>query len=302
MAGRIFGIIPAAGRSRRMGRDKQLIDVGGRPMLAIVIEALLDGGVSDLYVVTRRAIFEALSADVRARARFVENDDPATEMIDSIRLARMAFPENVDETDAVAVCPGDLPAITAGNVRACVDAFIANPDRIVVATHGMKRGHPIIIPASLMTLARFAAYSRGLNVVTRMYADRVLEVNVEGGGVTMDVDTPADLRALRQSNERTSMSEQIHVTAFFNSKPDKIDALTAVLSELAPPSRAEPGCIEYSFYQDTDDPTKIVAIETWKDMDAINLHLTLPHFVAAAGKLDGLVEAMPDIYKLRKII
>ena len=98
------------------------------------------------------------------------------------------------------------------------------------------------------------------------------------------------------------MSEQIHVTAVFRAKSDKVEALKEVLAALAPPSRAEPGCIEYSFYQDTGDPTKIVAIETWKDMDAINAHLTMPHFVEAAGKLDGLVEAMPDIYKLRKII
>lgn len=284
-----------------MGCDKQLIDVGGRPMLANVIEAMIAGGVTDVYVVTWREVFDALPDDVRLQVAFVENNDPATEMIDSIRMARMAFPEDVDETDAVAVCPGDLPAIAGEDVRACVDAFVANRDRIVVASSGGKRGHPIIIPAGLMTPACFAAYDKGLNMITRMYADRVLEVNVHGGA-TMDVDTPADLRALRETNEGRLMSEQIHVTAFFRAKSDKIEALKAVLSELAPPSRAEPGCIEYAFYQDTDDPTKIVAIETWKDMGAINKHLTLPHFQRAAAKLEGLVEAMPDIYKLRKII
>lgn len=98
------------------------------------------------------------------------------------------------------------------------------------------------------------------------------------------------------------MSDRVYVTASFRAKADKVDALKDLLAALAPPSRAEPGCIEYSFYQDTDDPTKIVAIETWKDMDAINAHLTLPHFQQAAAKLEGLVEAMPDIYKLRKII
>jgi len=285
-----------------MGRDKQLIDVGGRPMLAIVIDAMLDGGVSEVYLVTRSEIYDALPADTRSRVIFVDNDDPTTEMIDSIRMALMALPQHVDERDAVAVCPGDLPALAAREVRVCADAWLANPDRIVVAAHTGKRGHPIVIPAGLMTLARFVAYHKGLNMITRMYADRVLEVAVDASGVTMDVDTPADLRAIADVNQGLLMSEQIHVTAFFRARPDRIDALKAVLSELAPPSRAEPGCIEYAFYQDTDDPTKIVAIETWKDMDAINTHLTLPHFQHAAAKLEGLVEAMPEIYKLRRII
>lgn len=98
------------------------------------------------------------------------------------------------------------------------------------------------------------------------------------------------------------MSEQIYVTAFFQAKPDGVRALIDVLAALAPPSRNEPGCIEYGFYQDADDPTKIVAIETWQDMDAINKHLTLPHFVEAAKKIEAFVESAPVICKLRKII
>ena len=44
---RVFAIVPAAGRSRRMGTPKQLLDVGGRTMLAAVLEPLAAAQVLD---------------------------------------------------------------------------------------------------------------------------------------------------------------------------------------------------------------------------------------------------------------
>src|SRR5687767_13983817 len=48
----VVGIIPAAGRSGRMGTPKQLLHVDGKPMLLGVVDALLGGGVARVVVVT----------------------------------------------------------------------------------------------------------------------------------------------------------------------------------------------------------------------------------------------------------
>ena len=48
----VTGVILAGGRSRRMGRDKALLDLGGRPMLARVAEAL--GRVCQAVVIVDR--------------------------------------------------------------------------------------------------------------------------------------------------------------------------------------------------------------------------------------------------------
>src|SRR5688572_10852701 len=45
-------LLPAAGASRRMGRPKLLLPVGGRPMVAGVVEALRGGGVGEIVLVT----------------------------------------------------------------------------------------------------------------------------------------------------------------------------------------------------------------------------------------------------------
>ena len=45
-------------------------------------------------------------------------------------------------------------------------------------------------------------------------------------------------------------------------------------------SRAEPGCIEYVFSTEINNPTSIRIIEHWKDIDSLKVHFTLPHMAA----------------------
>jgi molybdopterin-guanine dinucleotide biosynthesis protein A len=47
----VAGAVLAGGRSRRMGRDKALLEVGGRPMAQSVLDALEAAGVDPLFVV-----------------------------------------------------------------------------------------------------------------------------------------------------------------------------------------------------------------------------------------------------------
>lgn len=42
-------------------------------------------------------------------------------------------------------------------------------------------------------------------------------------------------------------------------------------------TRAEPGCVEYDFYTCTDNPERLVFVETWKDQAAHACHMKQPH-------------------------
>ncbi|WP_423209691.1 putative quinol monooxygenase [Paracoccus yeei] len=42
-------------------------------------------------------------------------------------------------------------------------------------------------------------------------------------------------------------------------------------------TRAEPGCLAYDFYTCTDDPERLVFVETWKDRAAHDFHMEQPY-------------------------
>ena len=48
----IAGIVLAAGRARRMGRDKRLVPIGGVPMVVLAVRAALEAGLDPVVVVT----------------------------------------------------------------------------------------------------------------------------------------------------------------------------------------------------------------------------------------------------------
>ncbi|HEV2294477.1 MAG TPA: nucleotidyltransferase family protein [Tepidisphaeraceae bacterium] len=188
----VAAIVPAAGRSGRMGTPKQLLDLDGKPMLLGIVEALLAGGAARVTVVASSPLLQKFPAFPSA-VTIAINDDPQTEMIDSIRIglaASVGF-------DGYLVCPSDAAKIAAADVRRCIDAFTATPDRIVIATHNGRRGHPLLFPASLAAVVHASECDAGLNQLARNRPQLVREVKCDSAGTITNVNTPADYEKLR---------------------------------------------------------------------------------------------------------
>lgn len=60
-------------------------------------------------------------------------------------------------------------------------------------------------------------------------------------------------------------------------KPGTRDTILARAPEAQRATRAEPGCIAYDFYTCTDDPNRLVFVESWVDEAAHAFHMTQPH-------------------------
>ncbi len=218
----VFAIVPAAGRGRRMGADKLLLDVAGRPLLLAVLEPLAAAEIADLIVVTRRSLADQLGlpsslhapAGGRCSPSLAYNDNRASEMIDSIRIGlntltargprsstsragpRSSASRHLSPDDGVLVCPADQPGITTADFNAAIAAFCADPTRIVVATHHGRRGHPLIFPAALVDFVQSAACDGGLRALREQYSDRVASVECVSPAVVRDIDTPDDYARL----------------------------------------------------------------------------------------------------------
>ena len=183
---RIVAIVPAAGRSARMGTVKQLLNVGGRPMLLGVLETLRAGGADELVLVTHSKLRDQLGTLPRD-LRIAINDDSGSTMIDTIRIGMDAAPP----CDGNLVCPADAAGITAEDVRRCAAAFRESPHLIIIAGHDGRRGHPVIFPHALAEVVRSRECDPGLNMLARSHPHLVRVIPCAASALA-NVNTPED--------------------------------------------------------------------------------------------------------------
>jgi len=70
-------------------------------------------------------------------------------------------------------------------------------------------------------------------------------------------------------------------------KEGEEERVFAILEELAPASRAEPGCLQYHPCRDREDPRRFLIFEAYENDDALRAHGESEHFQRLV--LDGAV-------------
>jgi molybdenum cofactor cytidylyltransferase len=188
-------IVPAAGRSVRMGRPKLLMEFDGEPLIRRVVAALRDGGADRVVVVSPADVPEAPAIAAEAAAAgaevLVPESQPA-EMRDSVELALAVLDADPRPT-SVLLTPGDVPGITAGLVARLLEAARSRPDRLVIPTHAGRHGHPIVLPWDVAVRIRDLPEDAGVNRLVDGHRDDLLEVPSTASGEFDDLDTPEDV-------------------------------------------------------------------------------------------------------------
>lgn len=187
----VVGIVPAAGRSSRMGSPKPLLDAGGPSFLQRVVGALAGGGCRPVVVVVRDLDGPVAAMARSAGATAVRNPDPSDGPISSLRTALRSLD---DPVAGCAFCPVDHPRISSETVAALLEAFRAGDDPIVVPRHGDRRGHPVVFRHTLFDELLDDDLEEGARTVLRRHQARVREVTVDDEGVLVDIDTRAEYR------------------------------------------------------------------------------------------------------------
>lgn len=159
----------------------------GEPILARVVRAFLDAGLSDVVVVLGDRADE-LRPILPAAARSVVNESWSSGMFSSVVCGLSAVAEGEGQ---VAVTPGDLAWLTAASVRRVLAS--ASDDGVTIPLAAGRRGHPMVLPRALARrLLTWPATSR-LSDLLHSPDVRVVEVPGFYDDVLRDVDTPADL-------------------------------------------------------------------------------------------------------------
>jgi len=192
----IAGAVLAAGRSERMGNPKALLDFRGMPFVLAVLEALEALDLKHRVVVLGPDAPRVRPALAHHSCVLVENPDPDSGPIGSLRLALAAL--HTVRPTALLAWPVDVPHVRLTTVERLIETYDRTGAPVVVPAFGGRRGHPVIWDASLFQeLETSAAATReGARAVLHQQGGRVVTVAVDDPAVVDDIDTPEDYERL----------------------------------------------------------------------------------------------------------
>ena len=190
--GAVAGIVLAAGRSRRMGRPKQLLPLNGVTMIECVVTRIRPH--VDLLVVVIGHAAEQVAAALRTRGvRLAVNDDVDRGMLGSVKCGLRAAGS---AWRGFLFCLGDQPGLTDPVLRTVLSGAASSGKGIVIPTFSGRRGHPVYLSRRYYDPILGLDESLGLNAVTRSHPADTLEVPVAEPAVLEDMDTPDDYARL----------------------------------------------------------------------------------------------------------
>ncbi|MBP0450069.1 antibiotic biosynthesis monooxygenase [Kitasatospora sp. RG8] len=73
------------------------------------------------------------------------------------------------------------------------------------------------------------------------------------------------------------MDQLVTLVGTAHPKPERAEELKQLLLSFVEPTRQEPGCLEYHFHEDRDEPGVFVFYEAWRSQADLDAHLALPH-------------------------
>ncbi|MGO9400632.1 MAG: NTP transferase domain-containing protein [Xanthobacteraceae bacterium] len=198
----IAAIVLGAGRSSRMGGpNKLLAEIGGRPLIRIVVEEALASHARPVIMVTGHQRERVEAALAGLPVTFVHNPRFAEGLGTSLKTGIAALPAAVD---GAIVCLGDMPQVDAALIDRLIGAF--DPDKgalVVVPTIDGKRGNPVVWSRRFFSDLMAVEGDVGARYLIGRYPEAVAEVPLTGAAALTDVDTPEALQAVRAELERT---------------------------------------------------------------------------------------------------
>ncbi len=194
-AARIACLILAAGRATRMGRNKLVADLAGKPIVRHVAEAVFASQCAHVLVVTGNEPEHVQSALMGLDVRFIHNPEFAHGLSTSLKRGLTELPTDID---GVLVVLGDMPEVSTQHLNRLIAAFSPNDNRtIIVPTRRGKRGNPVLWGRVFFADMADVTGDTGAKHLLGQHADQVAEVEIDSDAVLADIDTPEALAALR---------------------------------------------------------------------------------------------------------
>ncbi|MEJ8835821.1 nucleotidyltransferase family protein [Ramlibacter sp. AN1133] len=186
---RFSAVVLAAGQSSRMGgANKLLLPFEGEALVRRTVRTVLAAGMQETVVVTgwqgREVMRAVLDLPVTLQANLRYEDGQMRSVAAGVAALTMA-------TDAILVCPGDLPLLRTGDLHELMDVYLAHPaSSIVIPRHQGERGNPIVFAAAYAPEVAAGRRLIGCRKLAQQYPEETFWHEASHDRFTTDCDTP----------------------------------------------------------------------------------------------------------------
>ena len=190
-------ILLAAGASTRFGADKRLIEIHGKPLIAVTLSKYLPVFSRVLVIVrTRDAVVDLIPDDCEV----VVADQANLGMSKSLA----AGIHRVKSEPWVVVGLADMPFIQVNTLELLRDTLTLSSPDIVRLRHNMRFGNPVGFRSRFFQPLTELDGDVGAKPILRKHAKNTRVLDVADEGILQDLDTPEDLRVFARITQPRS--------------------------------------------------------------------------------------------------
>ena len=196
---RIEGVLLAAGASKRMGgRNKLLEDVGGKPMVRRIAEAMRESRLDRVTAVLGHEADAVADALDGMDLNLVINRDHAQGQSTSLRLG---LDQLGDGASAAMVVLGDMPFVDARLIDALIGHHLgagAPDSAITLPEVDGRRGNPVVWGRALFGALRGVTGDTGGRALFETHAAAINPLPWEDARLALDADSPEAMAEIRR--------------------------------------------------------------------------------------------------------
>lgn len=189
----ITGVILASGFSRRMKKDKLLIEIDGVKLIERVIMACIGSNLDEIILIYR--IDEVKEIGEKYNVKTIYNENAHLGQSEGLKLG---VRESVGAKSYMFLV-GDQPFITSKLINRLIEEYNNSDLPILVPYYNRHRGMPIVISSIFKEELLKVVGDKGGRDIVKSNISKVKKVYIEEERQGMDIDSLEDLEALKRT-------------------------------------------------------------------------------------------------------
>jgi len=183
----VTGVILAAGQGQRMGEPKQLLPLGGKPMVRHVATTACQAGLDQVIVITGAYGAEVAQVLQGLPLQVIYNENWAKGQSTSIQKAVLSIPA---QCQAVVFLLADQPLVDTQLINKLLRSYHETKASIIMPRWNNQPGNPVLFDMKVWRSALLQlSGDEGARQIMRQQQGLIHYIELSNGQMFLDVDT-----------------------------------------------------------------------------------------------------------------